>query len=105
LNYTISFMQAKIEVLDEAAQCKDAGETVESSSSTSTVLHVYLGSGKKETTVAEFANSSARNGFRKMLEVFLNKFYQAHGLPHGRYLEIKHDQKVMTKILLIETAY
>ena len=57
-------MQAKINALDEATQSNDVGETVESSTSTANglVTHVYLGSRKKETTVLEFAGSSAGNG-------------------------------------------
>ena len=110
--YTICFIQAKIEVLDETTQSNDMGETIEPPPSTSTstdesVTHVYLGSSKKATTVAEFASSSAEHGltypiFRKMLEDFLNNFYQAHQLPRERYLEIRSNQEVMSKILLVE---
>lgn len=99
-------MQSKLDSLDEAIKSKDTGETVESSISTADglVTHVYLGSKKKEATVAEFAESSTENGltypvFRKMLEDFLNQFYQAHNLPRERYLEIGSDQKVVSKIL------
>ena len=65
--YTICFIQAKIEVLDETTQSNDMGETIEPSPSTSTstdesVTRVYLGSSKKATTVAEFASSSAGHG-------------------------------------------
>lgn len=113
--YTITFIQAKIEVLDEFAKSREADETIESPPSTSTatngsITHVYLGSSKKATTLEKFTDSSTENGlrysvFRKMLEDFLNKFYQAHGLPRERYIEIKGDQKVMFKILLFGIAY
>jgi hypothetical protein len=85
-------------------------ETVEPPSSTSTenelLVHAYLGSRKKETTVTEFAESSAGNGltypvFRKMLEDFLNKFYRACQPPAVDYLKIKGSQEVMSKLLFI----
>jgi uncharacterized protein YxeA len=99
--------------LDKATDSNDVDETIESPSSPPTdelVTHVYLGSSKKATTVENFASSSTGNGltysaFRKMLEEFLNKFYQAHQLPHERYLEVRRDQKVIFKILLIGTTY
>lgn len=105
-HYAITFIESKIEVLDEFAKSRDADETIEPPSSTSTtnqsISHVYLGSPKKATTLADFTDSSTGNGltysvFRRMLEEFLNKFYQAYELPHERYLEIKGDQKVMFK--------
>ena len=80
-------------------------EVDEFPSSTSTanesIVHAYLGSKKKETTVKEFADNSEGNGlaysvFRKMLEEFLNNLYQAHQLPHEGYLRIQGDQKVMS---------
>ena len=56
--------------------------------------------------MAQFAGSSGDgltySIFRKMLEDFLNKFYQAHQLPHERYLKIQGDQKVISKLLLFE---
>ena len=105
-------MQAKIDALNEATQSDNADETVESSTSTvdELVTHIYLGSRKKGTTVSEFAGSSAGNGltfpiFQKMLEIFLNKFYEAHQLPRERYLEIRGDQEVMSKTSPLWTAY
>ena len=112
MKYTISFIQAKVEVLDEARQSNNTDETVKSPPSTPittepSVSHIYLGSPKKETTVADFADGSAGNGltyyaFRKMLEEFLNQYYKGH---HERYLEVRGDQKVISKNLLLRLGH
>ena len=98
LAYTISFIRSKIEVLDEATKPPPPTPMAKNSSTT----HVYLGSIKGEITVAEFADGSAGHGlsytaFRRMLEAFLNQFYAAHQLSHDKYLEIRHNQKVIYK--------
>lgn len=111
LRYTVSFIETKIIALDEAAKSNEGTAGSPSATSNQPAIHVYLGSKKKETTVAEFADGSAGNGltypvFRRMLENFLNKFYQAQQLPHERYLKIQGDQKVnLSKILLSGTAH
>ena len=104
LEYTISFIEEKIRILDEVMQSSDVDEAAESPPSapeTSNIpaTHTYLGSGKKVTTIASFADGSTGNGltftsFRRMLETFLNKFYQAHQLPRESYLEVHGDTKV-----------
>jgi hypothetical protein len=107
--YTISFIQNKITILDEIAQSDNEDEPCLTSTGTELVAHIYLGSRKEEVTITEFAGSSAGNGltysvFRKMLEEFLNKFYQAHQLPTESYLKIHGNQTVMSIILLFGTA-
>lgn len=61
--------------------------------------HIYTGSFKNQTTVAEFANGPKGGGptyatFRKMLEVFLNKLYSTHQIPLENYLRVRSDQMV-----------
>lgn len=104
-------MQSKIDLLDQAAKSNNKDETISSSTSTTDGFstYVYLGSKKEETTVLKFTESSKEKGltylvFRKMLEVFLNKYYQEHKLPQERYLEIHGDQQVMFKALSFGTA-
>lgn len=87
-------------------------ETLESPSTTAdgSITHVYLGSRKKQTTLLEFIGSSPEHGltysqFRKLLEEFLNKFYQAHNIPREKYLVVRGDQEVMSNILLFKVAY
>jgi len=106
LRYTVSFISTKINALDNANQADDMDETTEPPPSLETtntpITHIYLGSIKKEMTVADFAGDSAGNGltysiFRRMLEDFLNKFYAAHELPRERYLKVQGDQKVTSE--------
>ena len=104
LEYTISFIDEKIKILDEVMQSSDVGEAAESPPSSPGIpniptTHTHLGSGKEATTIASFADGSTGNGltftsFRKMLETFLNKFYQTHQLPQESYLEVHGDTKV-----------
>lgn len=111
--YTIAFIETKIEALDEATQSNGVGETAEPqlfTASHESVTHVYLGSSKKEITVSQFADGSAGHGvtysvFWKMLEDFLNEFYRAHQLPHEKYLEIRGNQMVRSKISSFKIAY
>jgi hypothetical protein len=116
LEYTICFIRSKIEILDDMNQSNNVEETAELPSSTSTpameklITHIYIGSAKKETTVAEFADGPAGNGpaypvFRRMLETFLNQFYRAHQLPHEKYLGVQSNQKVISGIPFIKNGY
>jgi hypothetical protein len=115
LKYTVLFIRTKINLLDTMEQSitnDDTDETTESpppppTTSTPTI-HVRLGSIKKETTVAEFSNGSnglAYSVFRKMLEDFLNWFYNKYQLPHVAYLRVQSNQKVMSKILQLRINY
>ena len=107
LGYIFSFIRSKIEVLDEAQQSNNMDETTKSPQP---ITHIYLGSIKRETTVEGFANSSEGNGltyapFRRMLEIFLNRFYEAHQLHRERYLEVRREQKVTPETPLFGMGY
>jgi hypothetical protein len=122
LKYTVLFIRTKINLLDNMEQSitnddtgqanNDTDETTESPPpppTTSTPpIHVRLGSIKKETTVAEFSDGSnglAYSVFRRMLEDFLNWFYNKHQLPREAYLQVQRDQKVMSNILQLRINY
>ena len=113
MRYTITFMRSKIDILDKAQKSNDENAGPPSSILTTTnpsITHVYLGSDKDETTVAEFVKGSTAGGlvysvFRKMLEDFLNKFYVVHQLHRERYIEVRGDQKVNSMTLPLGMSY
>lgn len=106
-------MRSKIDILDEAQKPDDDTTGPPTSITTKanpSITHIYLGSSKDETTVAEFAEDSTADGlvysiFRKMLEDFLNQFYVAHQLYRERYIVVQGNRKVMSEILPLEMSY
>jgi hypothetical protein len=106
-----TFIQTKVDLLDEANK-DNKDET------TGSDVHIYLGSPKDETpkdetpmdeppkkdptTVATLADQLPRlvgqSGFRKMLEEFLNSFYEENQLPRDAYLHVQSNEMVISSI-------
>ena len=110
MDYTSTFIRTKITAFDKTKSSDDTGEIVESQPSAPevaniSVAHLHLGSFKKAVPLAKFADGSegnkpTYNEFRRMLEVFLNKFYQP---PDKGYLRVQSNQEVISKLLLLRT--
>jgi hypothetical protein len=119
--FVFTFIQTKVDLLDEANKA-NKDET------TGSDVHIYLGSPKDETpkdktpmdgtpmdgtpmdeppkkdptTVATLADQLPRlvgqSGFRKMLEEFLNSFYEENQLPRDAYLRVQSNEMVISSI-------
>lgn len=105
MGYIISLIRSKIDILDKAKKSKDIDSITGPLSpipkaANGSFSHVYLGSAKDKTTVEEFAtkNGLVYPTFRRLLEDFLNQFYEANQLHREKYLRVQGDQKVKSKI-------
>ena len=106
MDYTTTFIRTKITAFDKAKQSGETGGTAGSPPSAPevaniTVAHLHLGSFKKAVPLADFADGSegnrpTYNEFRRMREVFLNKFYQPQ--DEG-YLRVQSNQEVISQLL------